>query len=276
MLRLLQKKENPYGKVARVFGQFKHAILRLPGHRFADGLTTSSEGAPQREVALAQHAAYTRALQHLGLTIEVLPADEAHPDGTFVEDTAIVTPHGAIITRPGAASRAGETAAIENALKPYYPSPSRISAPGTVDGGDICETDSTVLIGISARTNEAGAQALAGLLTEWGLQSRIIDVRACNQLLHFKTGISALGDNRLAVTPGLPAFDGLKGFEQVVLDPREAYAANCIRVNDRIVIPSGCPRFEDQLSRLGYSPLALDMSEFKKMDGGLSCLSLRF
>jgi dimethylargininase len=259
-----------------VFAQFTRAILRLPGKRFADGLTSASEGAPQLPVALSQHVAYARALEDLGLTIEVLPADENYPDGTFVEDAAIVTPHGAIITRPGAASRAGETGAIETALTPYYASLAHITAPGTVDGGDICETDSVVLIGISARTNEAGAHQLSRLLADIGFKSRIIDVRTCAALLHFKTGISSLGDGRLAVAPGLPHLDGLEGFEQIELDPSEAYAANCIRVNDRIVIPSGCPRFEDQLSRLGYTPLALDMSEFKKMDGGLSCLSLRF
>jgi dimethylargininase len=259
-----------------MFGTFSRAILKTPGTNFADGITESADGTPDLPMTLVQHAAYASALQQLGLMIEVLDADERFPDGTFVEDAAIVTPRGAIITRPGASSRMGETAAIERALAKHYPTLGHIEAPGTVDGGDICETDSAVLIGISARTNPEGARQLAGLLGDLGFPSIILDVRGCPGLLHFKTGVSALGDGRLVMAAGLPTFPELAAFESVILEPEDSYAANCIRVNDRILVPAGYPRFEDRLAKLGYAPLPLAMSEFKKMDGGLSCLSLRF
>ena len=166
--------------------------------------------------------------------------------------------------------------AIERALSTHYADLARIEAPGTVDGGDICETDSVVLIGISARTNAEGARQLEGLLRDLGLASIILDVRHCPGLLHFKTGVSALGDGRLVMASGLPVFPELAGVETVILDPQDSYAANCIRVNHRILVPAGFPRVEDRLATLGYEPLPLAMSEFKKMDGGLSCLSLRF
>jgi len=258
-----------------VFARFTRAILRVPGANFADGITAADEGPPQLERALEQHASYSDALRGLGLTLEILPADEGFPDGTFVEDTAIVMPKGAIITRPGADSRRGETGAIATILRTHYSDLAEITAPGTVDGGDICETDDCVLIGLSARTNPEGGDQLARLLGDLGYRSRVIDVRHCPQLLHFKTGVSALGEGRLAVAPGLPPLEGLADFEQIVLDPAEAYAANCVRVNGHILVPTGAPRFTDHLGTLGLSPLVLDMSEFRKMDGGLSCLSLR-
>jgi hypothetical protein len=113
-----------------------------------------------------------------GVALTVLPADPRHPDGCFVEDTALLTARGAILTRPGAPSRRGEADAIEAALKPSFPDLVRIDAPGTVDAGDVCEADGHFLIGLSARTNDAGAAQLAGLLGDLGYRSDLIDIRA--------------------------------------------------------------------------------------------------
>lgn len=256
--------------------RFARALLRLPGENFAGGITTSAEGAPVLARALEQHRRYAAALEACGLKTTTLPADPRYPDGTFVEDTAIVTAKGAIITRPGAASRAGETEVIAAALGQHYGRLARIAAPGTVDGGDICETDTGVLIGVTARTNEEGARQLAGLLGDLGYAATLVDIRAVPGLLHLKTGISYLGDGRLAVAAGLPRLPAFAGYEQVTVASEESYAANCIRVNDRVLVAAGYPRFVEELVRLGYHPLPLEMSEFRKMDGGLSCLSLRF
>ena len=256
--------------------RFTRALLRLPGGNYAGGITTSDEGAPVLARALEQHRAYAEALAACGLSTYTLPADPRYPDGTFVEDTAIVTAHGAIITRPGAASRAGETEAIAAALAPQVAELLSIEAPGTLDGGDVCETDTGVLIGITARTNDDGARQLAARLAELGFRATLVDVRGVAGLLHLKTGIAYLGDNRLAIAPGLPRLPALDAYEPVVLAPEERYAANCIRVNERVLVAAGYPKFAEALSRLGYDPLPLEMSEFRKMDGGLSCLSLRF
>lgn len=256
--------------------RFTRALLRLPGENFAAGITSSTAGAPLLERALEQHRNYAAALATCGLETATLPADPRHPDGTFVEDTAILTARGAIVARPGAAARAGETEVIAAALGQHYARLARITAPGTVDGGDVCETDRGVLIGITARTNADGARQLAGLLGDLGYPATLVDVRGVAGLLHLKTGIAYLGDGRLAVAAGLPRLAAFAAYEQVAVTPGESYAANCIRVNDRVLVAAGYPRFADELARLGYRPLPLEISEFRKMDGGLSCLSLRF
>jgi dimethylargininase len=256
--------------------RFTRALLRLPGENYAAGITSSAEGAPVLARALEQHRGYTAALEACGLTTTTLPADPRYPDGTFVEDTAIVTAKGAIITRPGAAARAGETEVIAAALGRHYRDVARITAPGTVDGGDVCETDTGVLIGVTARTNEAGARQLAGFLADLGYAATLVDIRAVRGLLHLKTGIFYLGDGRLVIAAGLPRLPAFARYELVTVAPEESYAANCIRVNERVLVAAGYPRFAEELVRLGYDPLPLEMSEFRKMDGGLSCLSLRF
>ena len=256
--------------------RFTRAIVRPPAPSYAAGITTSTEGAPDVALAVQQHEAYVQALIGLGLAITRLPAEDAYPDSTFVEDTAIVTPTAAILTRPGAASREGEVQSMAPVLQAAFGGFARIEAPGTVDGGDICETDSGVLIGVGARTNRTGGEQLAAHLAKLGLASEIVDITPIAGLLHLKTGISYLGEGRMAVAPELTGLPCLKRYETVVLAADEAYAANCIRVNDTVLIAAGYPRFAEALDKLGYRTLALDMSEFRKMDGGLSCLSLRF
>lgn len=251
-------------------------MLRRPGANFASGITTSDEGAPDFSAALTQHEAYADVLRSLGLELEILPADPSFPDGVFVEDTAVIVDGIAIVTRPGASTRIGETTEVEHALKGRFLEPARITAPGTVDGGDVCETDDVVLIGVSERTNEAGARQLASILADLGRPAELIDIRSIPGLLHLKTGLSYLGEGRLALAPGVEPPITLKRFEAVMLDPEERYAANCIRINGKVLIPTGAPRFADRLVRLGYATIAVEMSEFRKMDGGLSCLSLRF
>ena len=255
---------------------FGRAILRRPGLSFAQGLTSGGGGAPDLKRALIQHAGYERALESCGLVLTVLPADERFPDGTFVEDTAVLTPRAAVVTRPGAPSRLGEAESIERTLDGFYTTVLRLNAPSTVDGGDVCQCDDHFLIGVSARTSVAGAQQLAGMLGDLGYTATLIDIRNSKTLLHLKTGLSYLGEGRLVVAGDLPPDADLGALERVAVDAQETYAANCIRVNDRVLVAAGFPRFAERLAGLGYDPLPLDMSEFRKMDGGLSCLSLRF
>ena len=256
--------------------RFRHAIVRPPSPNFADGLTTVDLGVPDVDRALEQHEEYCAALERCGLTLIRMPSDPTHPDSTFVEDAAVLLRDHAVITRPGAPSRAGEVEAIEAALASYFERRTRIAAPGTLDGGDICEAGDRFLIGISARTNEEGARQLAATVRAEGIASTLIDIRGTEGLLHLKSGVSWLGEGRLAVNGSLAAHPSLGAYDLVLVDKEEAYAANCIRVNDRVVLPSGFPRYERELRARGYDPLAVDVSEFAKMDGGPSCLSLRF
>jgi dimethylargininase len=256
--------------------RFTHAIVRPPASNFADGITSSDLGAPDLALALQQHEAYCRVLESLGLSIERLPPDPDFPDSTFVEDAAIVTSKGAILTRPGAPSRAGEVAAMEPVLGRWFSELGRITPPGTLDGGDVCEAGDHFFIGLSHRTNEEGAAQLSEWLRKQGFGSSLIDIRNMPGMLHHKTGISWLGGRRLLAWRGIAGHDAFRDWEVVVVPEAEEYAANCIRVNDTVLIARGFPQVAARLRELGYDLLAIDMSEYRKMDGGLSCLSVRW
>ncbi len=261
-------------------GGFSRAIVRQPSRSFAAGLSTADEGPPDVDRALEQHARYVEALRDCGLEVTSLEPDEAHPDATFVEDTAIVTGRGAILTRPGAPSRQGEVRSVEECLRSFYVDPPVISAPGTVDGGDICQADDHFLIGLSARTNAQGAHQLAGHLSRLGYTSSIIDIRSNPALLHLKSGIAYLGHGLWVVHAGvqgdLRAQVGIDARDFILASPVETYAANCVRVNDAILVAAGYPQMGAALEHRGCRVVYLETSEFRKMDGGLSCLSLRF
>jgi dimethylargininase len=258
---------------------FTRAIVRRPARNFAGGLSSAGQGPPDVDKALAQHAAYCEALQNCGLHLTYLEADLAYPDGTFVEDTAIVSGRGAIITRPGAPSRGGEVDSVALLLREFYAHVQRIAAPGTVDGGDVCEVDGHFLIGVSARTNESGAEQLAEHLRHMNYTASLVDIRAAS-LLHLKSGVAYLGDGAWALAADLPdsvaSWSGLRGRRLITVPRDESYAANCVRINDAVLIAAGYPCTAAAVCDMGFRPVILDMSEFRKMDGGLSCLSLRF
>ncbi len=243
---------------------------------FAEGLTTAELGAPNVSLARAQHEAYCHALEECGLELLRLAPDLQHPDSTFVEDTAVLTSRSAILTRPGADSRLGEVAAIGEAIQPFYSVIHEIQAPGALDGGDICEAGSHFLIGISHRTNEEGARQLGKFLAAEGFASSTVDIRDMQSILHLKSGIAYLDNNVLVVMDELAGRKEFCGYDLIRVASDVSYACNCVLVNDRVLIAEGFPRLHEDLASRNYLALALDMSEFRKMDGGLSCLSLRF
>ena len=179
------------------------------------------------------------------------------------------------MTHPGAQSRQGEVPSVAKALIQHYPVLQSIQPPGTLDGGDICQAGDHFFIGISQRTNEAGARQLADFLEADRFTTSYLDIRG-GKLLHLKSGIAYLGENRLILAEGLETLGDFADFELVIVDKHEQYAANCVRVNDYVLLAGGYPGLAARLSAMGYQTLTLEMSEFQKMDGGLSCLSLRF
>jgi dimethylargininase len=265
---------------------FTQAIVRKPGNNFENGLTTVDFGLPDYDLTLRQWEAYCAALQQCGLTLTYLEADLRYPDSTFVEDAAIVTPHQAILTRPGAGSRSGEVEAIAPTIRHFYPMPAELTAPGTLDGGDICEAGTHFFLGLSHRTNEEGARQLAQHLEKEGYSASTVDVRNMTSILHLKSGISYIGpgpngEKTLVIMEEMadwPAFaeSAFADFDLLRVSESESYGANCVRVNDRVLVAKGYPELTEELRRRGYDPLELNISEFRKMDGGLSCLSLRF
>jgi len=182
----------------------------------------------------------------------------------------------AVLTRPGAASREGETKAMRPVLRALIPDLREIVAPGTVDGGDICEAGPHFLLGLPPRTNPAGAEQLAAFLRNGGYTTSTVDIRAVPGILHLKSGVVALDDERLVLIRALAGRPEFREYQSLIVDAGEEYAANCVQVNDRVFVAAGFPRLRERLESFGYSTVALEMSEFQKMDGGLSCLSLRF
>ena len=239
-------------------------------------MTTAQLGPPDVELALRQHERYQAALESCGLRVVVLDADPQHPDSTFVEDTAVLVAGTAILTVPGASSRQGEVALIRPIIEHNFSTLRQIRLPGTVDGGDICEAGSHYYIGVSSRTNEEGAEQLAALLAVEGFTSSTVDVRGLDGILHLKSGVAYLGDGRFVAIESIAALPPFRQESCVVVDASEMYAANCVRVNDAVLIADGYPALRRALDSNGYRTIALDVSEFRKMDGGLSCLSLRF
>ena len=257
------------------FMSFKHAIVRKPSENFADGLTTM-QGEPDFRIALTQHQAYCQALIRCGLDLTALEADSRFPDSTFVEDTAVLTERCAVLTNPGAPSRQGEEQAMLPHLEQFFERIHRIQSPGTLDGGDICEADGHFFIGISQRTNREGGRQLAEILAGEGYTSSFIDVRAVPGILHLKSGIAYLGEGNLLLIPALQDLDLFSAYRTHTVPDEESYAANCVRVNDSILLPAGYPQVYNLVDKMGCECIPLEMSEFARMDGGLSCLSLRF
>ena len=255
---------------------FQHAIVRTPAANFADGLTSGNFGKPDFAKVLAQHAAYCDALTQCGLQLVRLDADLDHPDSTFVEDAAVLTAKSAVLTHPGARSRLGEVAAMRATLERFYATIRQIEPPGTLDGGDICEAGAHFFLGISHRTNEEGARQLGEFLTAEGHSWSLVNIRNMTSILHLKSGIAYLDNNHLVAMEELADRKEFVGYTLLRVPAEEGYACNCVLVNDRVLLPLGFPGLNETLTHLGYKTLLLDMSEFRKMDGGLSCLSLRF
>ncbi|RBP88694.1 dimethylargininase [Cytobacillus firmus] len=252
---------------------FHNTIVKKPGSTFINGLTTSDLGTPILEKALEQHDAYIEALRMCGTEVTVLPSNDQYPDSTFVEDTAVLTPEFAVISNPGAEKRNGEIHEIEPAVKSFFDKIYYIKAPGTLDGGDILQIEDHFYIGISTRTNQEGAEQLKQILESENYKATIIPLQ---KFFHLKTGIAYIGNQTIVVAGEFINHSHFSSYQQIVVPPEEEYAANCIRVNDYIIIPSGYPQTKQKINEAGFQTIELDTSEFRKLDGGLSCLSLRF
>lgn len=255
---------------------FNHAIVKPPGKSFDKGITTAELGVPDLSLARKQHQAYCSALESCGITLSILQSDDKFPDSTFVEDTAVLTSSCAVLAHPGAASRRGELVSIKPAIAKFFETVHTIQAPGTLDGGDICQAGDHFFIGISERTNVDGAQQLASILERYGHTSSFVDIRGIDGLLHLKSGIAHLDNHLLVMVKDLAQLPDFDGFKIIYVDEDENYAANCVRGNDFVLVADGFPKISEKLSKAGFRILPLQVSEFQKMDGGLSCLSLRF
>lgn len=255
--------------------RFTHAITRKPAASIIAGLRAVDTGTPDLATMQAHHADYIATLRETGATVIELEALEAYPDSVFVEDTALCLPSGAVVMRPGAPSRLGEAAEMAPHLAALYGEIRSISgADSFIEGGDVLMTETEILVGRSARTNAAGIAELARLTADWGEVVR--EVHTPPGVLHFKTDCSLLDAETILSTTRLSASGCFKGYRLIDVAEGEEAAANTIRFNDLVLMPAGFPRTRDRLVQAGYDVREIGNSECAKLDGGMSCLSLRF
>lgn len=255
---------------------FRNVIVRRPCRAMVEGITSNPQlGKPDYEKALRQHDTYIGALKQCGVHVTVLPADERYPDSCFVEDPAVITRKCAIITNPGAASRNGEKDEIIGAIREFFPEDriAYIKSPGTLEGGDVMMVGDHFYVGRSARTNEEGIRQFIAILEKHGLSGSEVRLQ---EVLHLKTGVNYLERGNMLVSGEFVAKPEFARYNRVEIPEEEAYAANCIWVNGTVIVPTGFPAVERAVRDLGYPVILVDTSEYRKLDGGLSCLSLRF
>jgi dimethylargininase len=254
--------------------RFTHAITRTPAPSAVRGLRAGDGPDPDFAALLADHSAYVAALRQCGLTVTILPPLDDFPDALFVEDVALTFPEGAILLRPGAPSRAGEVAHIADALAAEHGTLLAMAGPGHVDGGDVLRQADRVQIGLSRRTDRAGADELAVLLAQLGYRAEIVATPP--GMLHFKTGCSLVDDATILVIPELAASDRFADLSVLTTPDGERGAANVLRINDHLLVNAQYPATLAMLQSLGLSCIALDTVQIARIDAGLSCMSLRW
>jgi len=254
--------------------RFTHAITRRPPRSAVHGLRAEDVGNPDVNRMTEHHDAYVEALGHAGVEVVVLDALEEFPDSLFVEDTALCLREGAVVLRPGAPTRFRESLAMEPHLRDLYSDVRVLSGPGFIEGGDILTSDSEILVGKSARTNSEGIHELRDAVAGWGYALR--EVTTPPGVLHFKSDCSLLDGTTILSTPRLSSSGCFEDYTVIDVAEGEEPAANSIRVNDVVFMPRGFPVTTGRVRDAGFDVVELDNSECQKIDGGLSCLSLRF
>lgn len=255
---------------------FKNVIVRRPAKSMIEGITSAPElGKPDYELAIKQHDAYIEALKLCGVKVTVLEALEKYPDSCFVEDTAVLTPKCAVISNPGAPTRREESMLMVDTIRKFYNDDQieYIASPGTMEGGDVMMVGNHFYVGLSARTNEEGFKQFKAALEKYGYTCSLVPLE---KVLHLKTGVNYIENSNMLVAGEFIEKDDFKSFNKIVVPENEAYGANCIWVNDTVIVPEGYPTVEKGVRDAGYNVIVTDTSEYRKLDGGLSCLSLRF
>lgn len=273
----MAKEENDGGIRLSMRGssyRFTHAITRTPPQSAVEGLRAEDVGDPDVSLMRDHHQVYQRALENTGATVITLDALEQFPDSHFVEDSALCLPTVAVVLRPGAPTRFGEAEAMRPHLEELYTTVLSLEGPGFIEGGDILTTDTEILVGQSARTDSVGIAELRSAVAPYGYQVR--EVTTPPGVLHFKTDCSLLDDSTILSTPRLSASGCFADYTVIDVAAGEEPAANSIRFNDTVFMPAGFPITTGRVRDAGFHVVELPNSECQKIDGGLSCLSLRF
>ena len=254
--------------------RFTDAIARVPGNSVANGLRELDQGAPDPDLFRSEHMAYVAALERAGLNVTVLDALEAFPDSVFIEDAALCLPGVSIVLRPGTPSRTGEASQVSSDLQRLGHEVIRNDSDGFIDGGDILVTESDILVGLSRRTDQAGFQWLKSVLQPRGYS--VLAVHTPNEVLHFKSDCSLIDEETVLATHRLAGADCFSSYRVLTVPRGEEAAANSIRVNDTVLVPADFPATAELLSRNNLQVETVSVSQAALLDGGLSCMSLRF
>ncbi|MGL4647276.1 MAG: dimethylarginine dimethylaminohydrolase family protein [Mycoplasmoidaceae bacterium] len=267
---------------------FKNVITKTPGKSITKGIASGDyPGTPDYELALKQHDAYKKILRNCGVEVKNLEADEAFPDSCFVEDTAVFIPGaGVILANPGAAARNKEIVVMEKVIKEHFYNKEdenffKIKAPGTLDAGDVMMVGDTYYIGESNRTNKAGIEQFKEYAAKLGKKTILAHM---DKGLHLKSGVNYLEISPKTNKPVLLINSDFVGhelfdndhFDRIYIPDDEKYAANCVWMNNVVIVPQGFNNTLASIKAHGYQTVECDTSEYRKLDGGLSCLSLRF
>ena len=255
-------------------GLFNAVLVRPPSREFPKCISTHPlRGTVDLSLALKQHEDYVNALREEGIEVKELPSLEGFPDSVFIQDTALVrVPSGkALISRFGEPSRRGEEASVREFLRGLGFSTVEVEAPATLEGGDVMITDlSVVFVGVTTRTNYGGVEALKSFFKE----QEVIEVPT-ERVFHLLSAVNYVGNKTVVIVPELVDRKYFSGFKQILLPLEEAYAANVLYLGEnRVLMPQGYPRTAERLRREGYRIVEVDVSEFRKCDGGVTCLSL--
>lgn len=251
--------------------KYQYAIVRPPGKSYKNAISSTDENhLIDIEKAKQQHAYYCSVLQKLGLTLISLPTDETYPDGCFVQDPCVAIGDNALITNQKASSRKGEGNAIEKIIK-HFKKIKYMKSEGNMDGGDVLITPKKIFVGLSKRTNKNGISQLKKFLAK---DISVIPVLVKNYL-HLLTGITYLGKNTM-IASELINKSLFNDFEIITVSQENEYAANCLTIDNTVVMPKGYKKIAKQIKNKGFEVIEVEMSEFKKADGGVTCLSLIF
>lgn len=255
--------------------KFKNIIVKTPCENMVNGITSASLGKVNYKNAIVQHKKYISILKKIKLNVKIMPSDEYYPDSCFVEDVLVATNKFAILTNPGAKARNGEKGKMAVFFSRNFKSAIHyIEYPGSLDGGDVMMVANKFFIGKSERTNVEGIKQFEDIVSKYDYKVVPVDMK---EMLHLKTGLSYLEHNNLLICGEFINNPLFKSFNKIIVSDDESYAANSIWLNDVVIVPAGYPKTKATIEALGkYKVVTCDTSEFRKLDGGLSCLSIRF
>ncbi|MBW9212016.1 MULTISPECIES: dimethylarginine dimethylaminohydrolase family protein [Terrabacteria group] len=257
--------------------RFTNAIVRKPCKAMIEGIATGmfSEESPIYEDALRQHESYVKTLEELGVSVLVLEALEQYPDSCFVEDPAVVMKDFAVITNSPRETRNGEKDEILPAIRQFYKEDEiyDIQSPGTMEGGDVMFVDGHFYVGLSERTNLEGVRQFREIVQKYGYDVTSVPV---TEGLHLKDFVIYLENGNMLLSEKMNNEEAFAKFNRFVVPKEELYAINSLYINGTVMVPDGFPKTKEYIESLGYPVKVVNTDEFKKIDGSLTCLSLRF